>query len=81
LDLKDKVKIANMDLSDLLDVNFDLNVHFKIFFGRWSGNTELLASCRSISKEHVYREDDIRRIIINALWKKLRETHGLRVVK
>ena len=81
LDLKDKIKIANMDLSDLLDVHFDLDVHFKNYFALWSGNTELLASCRSISKEHVYREDDITRVIIKALWEKLRETHVLRVVK
>ena len=70
-----------MDLRDLLDVHFDLDVYFKNFFALWSGNKELLASCRSISKEHVYREDDIIRVIITALWKKLRETHVLRVVK
>ena len=81
LDLKDKIKIAAMDLRDLLDVHFDLDVYFKNFFALWSGNTELLASCRSISKEHVYREDDITRVIIKALWKKLKETHVLRVVK
>jgi hypothetical protein len=80
LDLKNKIKIANTHLSDLLDVHFDLDVYFKNFFALWSGNTELLASCRSISKEHVYREDDITRVIIKALWKKLRETHKLRVV-
>jgi hypothetical protein len=81
LDSKDKLKIANMDLSDLSDVHTNLNVNFKKFFGLWSGNTELLASCRSISKEHVYREDDVSLVIIKALWKKLKETHVLRVVK
>jgi len=81
LDSKDKIKITNMDLSDLLDVHSNLYVYFKNFFGLWFGNTELLASCRSISKEHVYREDDITLVIIKALWKKLRETQVLRVVK
>lgn len=81
LDLKDKIKIANMDLNDLIKLHTILHVYFKNAFGLWSGNTELLASCRSISKEHIYTEDDATLVIIEALWKKLRETHVLRVVK
>jgi hypothetical protein len=81
LDLKDKIKIANMDLNDLINLHTNLHVYFKNAFGLWSGNTELLASCRSISKEDVYSEDDATLVIIEALWKKLKETHVLRVVK
>ena len=81
LDSKDKIKIANMDLSDLLDVHSNTREYFRNFLGLWSGNTELLASCRSISKQHVYREDDVTLVITKALWKKLRETQVLRVVK
>ena len=81
LELKDKIKIANMDVSDLLDVGSNIHVYFKNFFGLWSGNTELLASCRSISNGNIYREHDVIRVVIKALWKKLRETHVLRVVK
>jgi hypothetical protein len=81
LDSKDKIKIANMDLSDLLDVNFNSHEYFKNFSGLWSGNTELLASCRSISEEHVYREDDVTLVIIKALWKTLKKTKVLQVVK
>ena len=81
LDLKDKIKIANMDLSDVLDARSDIHVYFNKFFGLWSGNTELLASCRSISKGDVYREDDVTRVVLKALWEKLKETHVLRVVK
>lgn len=81
LDLKDKIKIANMDLNDPLDIDAKLHEYVEKFFGLWSGNTELLASCRTISREHVYREDDVRIVIIKALWKKLRKGHVLRVVK
>ncbi|MFO7971019.1 MAG: putative molybdenum carrier protein [Desulfobacterales bacterium] len=81
LDLKVKIKIANADLNDLLDLRSNLREYFKKFLALWSGNTELLASCRSISKEHVFREDDVTLVIIKALWEKIRETHGLRVVK
>jgi len=81
LDLKDKIKIANMSIDDLIKLHTNLHTYFKNAFGLWSGNTELLASCRSISKEDVYSEDDATLVIIEALWKKLRETHVLRVVK
>ena len=81
LDLKDRIKIANMSLDDLINLHTNLHTYFKNAFGLWSGNTELLASCRSISKEHIYSEDDATLVIIEALWKKLRETHVLRVVK
>ena len=81
LDLKDRIKIAHMSLDDLLNLQTNLHMYFKNAFGLWSGNTELLASCRSISKEHIYSEDDATLVIIEALWKKLRETHVLRVVK
>jgi hypothetical protein len=81
LDLKDKIKIAHMSLDNLINLQSNLHVYFKNAFGLWSGNTELLASCRSISKEHIYSEDDATLVIIEALWKKLRETHVLRVVK
>jgi len=81
LDLKDKIKIAAMDLSDLLDVHFNLHVYFKNFFGLWSGNKELLADCKSISIEPIYNEDDASVVILGVLWKKLQETHTLRTVK
>ena len=81
LDLKDKIKIANMSIDDLINLQSNLHVYFKNAFGLWSGNTELLASCRSISKEPIYNEDDATVVIIGVLWQKLQETHTLRVVK
>jgi len=81
LDLSDKVKIANMDLDDLVNLHSNLHLYFKNAFGVWSGNTELLESCSSISKEPIISEDDATVVIIGVLWKKLRESHTLRAVK
>jgi len=81
LDLKSRVKIANMDLDDLVDFHSHLFVYFKNAFGLWSGNTELLESCQSLSNEPVNNENDAAAVIIVALRKKLQETHGMRVVK
>ena len=81
LDLRDKVKIANMNLDELVNIHSALHVYFKNAFGLWSGNKELLADCASISIEPIYNEDDASVVILGVLWQKLQETHTLKVVK
>jgi hypothetical protein len=81
LDLEAKVKIANMDLDDLVNLHSNLHIYFKNTFGVWSGNTELLTDCRSISNEPIYNEDDATVVIIGVLWQKLHDTHKLKIVK
>ncbi len=81
LDLKSRVKIANMYLDDLVDFHSHLFVYFKNALGIWSGNTELLESCQSIFKEPVQNENDATAVIMVVLWRKLRETHLLRGIK
>jgi hypothetical protein len=81
LDLEARVKIANMDLDDLVNLHSNLHIYFKNAFGVWSGNKELLADCRSISNEPIYNEDDATVVIIGVLWQKLHETHKLKIVK
>jgi len=81
LDLEARVKIANMDLDDLVNLHSNLHIYFKNAFGVWSGNKELLADCRSISNEPIYNEDDATVVLIGVLWQKLHETHKLKIVK
>ncbi len=81
LDLKSRMKIASMDLDDLVNLYPNLVVYFKNAFGLWSGNTKLLESCRSISKEPVQNENDATVVIMAVLRKRLQETHKMRVVK
>ena len=81
LDLSDKVKIANMNLDDLVNLHSGLHVYFKNVFGLWPGNKELTESCRAISKEPVRDENDATSVILGVLFKKLYETHKLRAVK
>ena len=80
-DLEDKVKLSSMKLNDLMELPINEHAYFKNALDLLSGNKDLLASCRSISKEHLYNEDDAILVIMEALWKKLRQTHKLRVVK
>lgn len=81
LDLKSRMVIANMDLDELIHLHSNLFVYFKNAFGVWSGNTELIESYRLISKEPVNDENDATAVIMGVLWKKLRDTHLLKVVK
>jgi hypothetical protein len=80
LDLKAKVTIVNMDLDDLVNLHSNLFTYFKNAFGLWSGNNELMASCRAISKTPVKDQTDATAVIIGVLWKKLQD-HKLRVVR
>lgn len=81
LDFKSRVKIANMDLDDLVNLYPNLVVYFKNTFGLWPGNTELLESCRSLCKEPVQNENDATVVIMTVLRKRLQETHKMRIVK
>ena len=81
LDLKDRIKIANMSLDELVNLTYYLHVYFKNAFGIWSGNTELLADCRSISNELIYNEDEATVVILGIQWQRLQGTHKLKVVK
>jgi len=81
LPLKDKIHIANMGEQDLASLHVSLGTYIREKFELWSGNAALMKSCRSISGEDELHEDDASSVIIEELWKKLRETHTLRAIK
>ena len=79
--LKDKTTVANMSQIELPNLHLTLGRYIMNNFGLLSGNQELLKSCRSAVKDVLRHEEDAVAIIIDALWKKLQQTHKLRVVK
>jgi hypothetical protein len=79
--LKDKVIIANMTYGELVDLNSNLDSYIKNVFRLWSGNDELIESCRFVTKNKKLNEDGASLTIIESLWKRLRKTHKIRVVK
>ena len=79
--LKDKVTIANMTYGELEGLNPNLGAYIKNIFRLWSGKDELMESCRFVTKNKKLNEDGACFAIIEALWKRLRETHKIRVVK
>jgi len=81
LSLKDKTDIANMEEGDLFRLEPILGKYIRDHFGLRSGNDRLMQSCRSVSGNNDLRENDASAVIINELWKRLRKTHLLRVLK
>ncbi|UCC96095.1 MAG: hypothetical protein JSW40_04905, partial [Candidatus Omnitrophota bacterium] len=78
---KDKAAVARMEEDELAALNPTIGAYIRRRFGLWSGNQELLASCRTVSGNKNLHEDDASAVIIRELWKQLRETHNLRSVK
>ena len=80
LSLKDKTIIANMDESDLSNLHFSLGLSIRNKF-LYLKNELLLESCRFVSKDNYLDWDQASAVITKELWKKLKETHKLRVVE
>ena len=81
LPLKDKTTIAKMAEKDLMTLQFTLGSYIGSEFGVWTGNAELLLSCKRASGDVHIDPDYAPIVIIEKLWKRLRESHRLRVVK
>ena len=81
LPLKDRGKIAKMDKYDLSALPFTIGQYIREKFGLGRGNDDLMDSCRSLGEEDDLHEETASMVVIEALWQKLRQTHGLRVVK
>ncbi len=79
--LKDKTTVANMSHAELPNLQLTLGGYILNNFGLLSGNRELVRSCRKKAKTILQHDEDAVGIIIDALWKKLQQTHKLRVVK
>lgn len=81
LPLKDKVTMANMAEIELDSLHFTLGSFIRRKFGLWSGNESLIESCRFVSGKKNLDVKAVPEVIIWGLWKKLRESYKLRILK
>jgi hypothetical protein len=81
LPLKDKTTIAKMAEKDLMTLQITLGSYIGSEFGVWTGNAELLYSCKRASGDVHIDPDYAPIVIIEKLWKRLRDSHRLRIVK
>ena len=79
--LKDRVIIANITREELASLNFSLGDFIRSHFSRQPEYQALLNSCREVSGQVSLSESDVPAFIIEALWKKLKASHKLRVIK
>ena len=80
LSFKDRSTIANMAEFELSVLHTTTGEYIRNEFGLWSGNKDLMTSCCFFAKRDKTSEDGASSIIIKELWKRLRETHRIRVV-
>ncbi len=81
MSLKDRTALANMAEDKLQFLQLTLGLYIKNKLDEWGVNGQLMKSCRTISKDETLTEADASTVIMKELWKNLRETHKLRVVK
>jgi hypothetical protein len=81
LSLKDKATIARMAEDDLNALLVNLGEYFRKEFSLGFGNNELMSSCSFLAGKNRVHQSGASSIIVRELWKRLRKTHQLRVVK
>ena len=79
--LKSKAAVARMPKSELSNLRSTFGEYIKRQFDLGLENQELLDSCRFVAKDQFLHPDEADFVILKALWRKLRETHMLRIVK
>ena len=81
LTLRQKVRIASLKEDELDALYYSLGAYIRQNFGLEDGNKKLVESCRTVTGKHDLHEDDAPLFIIRQFWKRIRETHPLRIVK
>ncbi len=81
MSLKDRTTMANVVEENLQVFQLTLGLYIKNKLNEWAVNEELMKSCMKLSKDEDLSREDASTVILKELWKKLRETHKLRVVK
>jgi hypothetical protein len=79
--LKIKVDLSKMNERDLINLHLTFGVFIRNQLGLWKKNVDLLNDCRELSGITFMNADDAAALIISELWRRLRKTHKLRVVK
>ena len=81
LRLLDRTRLGSMTAEELNWVNKVVGLQITRDFRLWSGNELLLHACLNAMEDTGGEDADPSMAIIHALWKKLQETHVLRLVK
>jgi Circularly permutated YpsA SLOG family len=81
ISLRERCYIANMDKTDLVFLDNTIGDYIRKNFGLKSGHIELIQECRDISGRDEITDNELTNTLIIELWKRLRETYILRIIK
>ena len=82
LHFRDKVILASLSENELeSSVYLALAKTIRKEFGLYSGNHGLLDSCATLLGKEYDRYEDPAMVIVKELWKKIKKTHRLHIVK
>jgi len=81
LPLKERISVANLQSDQLANLLQAVDIYLNGEFALGRGNDLLLASCARYLEEKLDGETEPAMAIITELWKRLRETHRLRIIK
>lgn len=81
MSLREKCYIGNMVESDLVYLDMTLGALIRETYGLKSGNRALHNTLKNLLDKNKIDDNDVAKVIIKELWKKLHETHVLKIVK
>jgi hypothetical protein len=81
LTLKDRTLMANMQPNELDRLIDNLGEYIKQTYGLYTGNERLMQSCAQTANLKNPLPDEACHVILRALWRDLKDTHKLRIVK
>jgi len=81
MSLRERCYIAGMVKAELIYLDITLGEYIRKTFGLESGHEALIKACRDLLGRNEINDDEVANVIISELWKKLRETHVLRIIK
>jgi hypothetical protein len=71
-----ELSLTTMGKEELGDLHFSLGAHASNILGLWSGNEELMESCRLASGNKSLDADDASMLIVSLLWERLQHKDG-----
>ena len=81
LPLLDRTRLGAMTDEELNLINEAVGLQIASEFRLWGGNDALLNDCLTAMDKNDEHDVDPTMVIVRAMWKKLQETHVLRLVK
>ena len=81
LTLKERALMANMQPNELDRLRDNLGEYIKQTYGLYAGNEGLLQSCAQTGNLQNPLPDEACHVILRTLWRDLKNTHKLRIVK